>query len=128
MPAVTGADSESLLRRYQPQLRYDSNEAFFADSAAEWTDNPANTLTREGRDDRPGELLVAAKPEPGKQQLNLAFLAASRYANQEPVEATDFIGCSRRDYRDQYVALRRDRAHANRMYGRMKEDRGRGWV
>jgi len=128
MPAVRGADAKALLRRYQPQLRYDSNEAFFCDSAAEWTDNPFNTLTREGRDDRPGELLAAAKPEPGKQQLNLAFLAKSRYASGESVETTDFIGCSRRDYRDQYVALRRDRAYANRMYGRMREDCGRVWL
>jgi len=35
-----------LLRRFQPQLLYDSNEAFFADSAAEWTDNPGNVLRR----------------------------------------------------------------------------------
>ena len=34
MPTVR-ADSEALVRRYQPQLRYDSNEAFFCDSAAE---------------------------------------------------------------------------------------------
>jgi hypothetical protein len=114
------ADPEALLRQYQPQLRYDSNEAFFCDSAAEWTDNPANSLFRDFHDDRPGELLAAAKPEPGKQQLNLAFLAKSSYASGESVEATDFIGCSRRDYRDQYVALRKDRAYANRMYGRLK--------
>jgi hypothetical protein len=128
MTAMTAADSEALLRRYQPQLRYDSNEAFFADSAAEWTDNPVNSLHRDFRDGRPGELLAAAKPESGQEQLSLDFLAPSRYANGEPVERTDFIGCSRRDYRDQYVALRRHRAYANRMYGRVKEDRGRVWL
>jgi hypothetical protein len=128
MTAMTAADSEALLRRYQPQLRYDSNEAFFADSAAEWTDNPVNSLHRDFREGRPGELLAAAKPEAGQEQLSLDFLAPSRYANGEPVERTDFIGCSRRDYRDQYVALRRDRAYANRMYGRVKEDRGRVWL
>jgi hypothetical protein len=128
MTAIRTADSEALLRRYQPQLRYDSNEAFFADSAAEWTDNPANSLFREGPDDRPGDLLAAAKPESGQAQLSLDFLAPSRYTNGESVETTDFIGCSRRDYRDQYVALRRNRAYANRMYGRVKEDRGRVWL
>jgi len=35
---------EELLHRFKPQLSYDSNEAFFADSAAEWTDNPGNVL------------------------------------------------------------------------------------
>jgi hypothetical protein len=128
MTAMTAADSEALLRRYQPQLRYDSNEAFFADSAAEWTDNPVNSLHRDFREGRPGELLAAAKPESGQEQLSLDFLAPSRYANGEPVERTDFIGCSRRDYRDQYVALRQERAYANRMYGRVKEDRGRVWL
>ena len=128
MNTTRAADSEALLRRYQPQLRYDSNEAFFADSAAEWTDNPPNTLTRDFRDDRPGELLAAAKPQSGQAQLSLDFLAPSHYANGKSVEATDFIGCSRRDYRDQYVALRQDHAYANRMYGRVKEDRGRVWL
>ena len=128
MTALSPVDPEALLRRFQPQLRYDSNEAFFADSAAELTDNPGNALRREPRDDQPGDLLAATKPEPGQAQLNLDFLAASRYADQEPVAPTDVIGCSRRDYRDQYVALRRDRAHANRMYGRTREDRGRVWL
>jgi hypothetical protein len=128
MTAVNAGETEALLRRFQPQLRYDSNEAFFADSAAEWTDNPANALHREPRDDRPGDLLAAAKPEPGQAQLSLGFLAGTRYENQEPVKATDVIVCSRRDYRDQYVALRRDRAYANRMYGRLSEDRGRVWL
>ena len=128
MTAIRAADSEALLRRYQPQLRYDSNEAFFADSAAEWTDNPHNSLHRDFRDDRPGELLASAKPEGGQAQLSLGFLAASRYASGASVEATDFVGCARRDYRDQYVALRQGRAYPNRMYGRMKEDRGRVWL
>jgi hypothetical protein len=38
------ADHDALLRRFQPQLRYDSQEAFFADSAVEWTDNLAAAL------------------------------------------------------------------------------------
>jgi hypothetical protein len=128
MPAIRAADTEALLRRFQPQLRYDSNEAFFADSAAEWTDNLANSLHRDFHEGRPGELLAAAKPESGQAQLNLEFLAPSRYSNGDSVQPADYIGCSRRDYRDQYVALRRDRAYANRMYGRMKEDRGRAWL
>jgi hypothetical protein len=121
-------DAGELLRRFQPQLRYDSNEAFFADSAAIWTDNPSNTLRRASRDDRAGELLAAARPGPGQAQLNLAFLGPSRYGGGEAVQRTDLIGSSRRDYRDQYVALRGDRAYANRIYGRAKEDLGRLWL
>jgi hypothetical protein len=117
-----------LLRRFQPQLRYDSNEAFFADSAAMWTDNPANALRRASRDDRAGDLLAAARPGPGQAQLDLAFLGPSRYGGGEAAQRTDIIGSSRRDYRDQYVTLRHDRAYANRMYGRVKEDLGRLWL
>ena len=117
-----------LLHRFQPQLRYDSNEGFFADSAAMWTDNPANALRREARDGRPGDLLAAAKPGGGQAQLNLAFLGPSRYPGGDAVQPTDVIDCSRRDYRDQYVALRRDRTYANRMYGKAGEDRGRLWL
>ena len=117
------------LERFKPQLRYDSNEAFFADSAAEWTDNPSNELRR-----RPatgagqGELIAAAAPAAGEAGLSLAFLGGSSYANDKPVEPSDGIGCFRRDYRDQYVALRRDGRYANRVYGRVKEDLGRQWL
>jgi hypothetical protein len=117
-----------LLERFKPQLRYDSNEAFFADSVTEWTDNPANELRREPVGDRQGELLAAATPGAGEAQLNLAFLGESSYVNGKRVEPTDIIGCARRDYRDQYVALRRDRRYANRIYGRAKEDLGRLWL
>src|SRR3954451_10851404 len=120
--------SIELLQRFQPLLRYDSNEAFFADSAAEWTDNPVNSLRRGPSEDRQGDLLAAATPAPGQAQLDLAFLGASRYGNGDDVERDDLIGCSRRDYRDQYVALRRNRAYANRMYGRAREDLGRLWL
>ncbi len=126
--AEAAMSHEELLERFKPQLRYDSNEAFFADSAAEWTDNPANALRRSPTDDRPGELLAAARPEAGQAQLELAFLGGSSYPSGGQVERTDVIGCSRRDYRDQYVALRSDRRYANRIYGRAKEDRGRLWL
>jgi hypothetical protein len=120
--------SESeLLERFKPQLRYDGNEAFFADSAAEWTDNPANALRR-GPNGGGGALLAKSRPGPGEGQLSLSFLGEARYPIGETVEPTDVIGSSRRDYRDQYVALRRDRSYANRMYGRAKKDLGRLWL
>ena len=33
-----------LLKRHKPFLKYDSQESYFADSAAQWTDNPGNRL------------------------------------------------------------------------------------
>ena len=38
------SEHDELLRRFLPRLRYDSNEQYFADSAAQWTDNPGNEL------------------------------------------------------------------------------------
>jgi hypothetical protein len=33
-----------LLERFKPFLKYDSHEPYFADSAAEWTDNPDTSI------------------------------------------------------------------------------------
>jgi len=105
-------ESEELLRRYLPRLRYDSNEQYFADSAAQWTDNPGNELRRGD-----GTLLARA-PE-----LSLDYLG------QYDAEASDFISDPRRDYRAQYVALRVARPELkNRTYGHAVEQNGRLWL
>jgi len=118
-----------LLRRFQPQLLYDSNEAFFADSAAEWTDNPGNVLRRYGRDGEPGEVIAAATPEQGQQQLSLEFLGYPIYGNAAAYEDRDAISDPTRNYRDQYVAIRQKPGNANRMYGRAQQDSdGRLWL
>jgi hypothetical protein len=108
-------EHDDLLRRYLPRLRYDSNEQYFADSPAQWTENPGNELRRTG-----GELLARA-PE-----LTLALLGATSYSDGRKVEKGDFIGDPKRDYRRQYVALRVARPELkNRVYGRAVEADGR---
>jgi hypothetical protein len=115
------ADHDDLLRRFQPRLRYDSQEAFFADSAAEWTDNPGNELRRGFIDGRPGALIAATDPAPGGQKLSLAFLDDPLYADGETrAEEEDLISSPRRDYRRRYAELRRRPGYANVMYGRAK--------
>ena len=84
------ADHSDLLRRFQPRLRYDSNEAFFADSAAEWTDHPGNVLRRTERGE-PGEVIAVAPPGTDPAQLGLGFLGASEYSNGQPVSEDDVI-------------------------------------
>ncbi len=121
--------SEAQLRRFQPQLKYDSNEAFFADSAAEWTDNPGNVLRRVTAEGNAGEVLAAATPKPGEKQLSLAFLGDPNYEDGTRVEEGDSITNPRHDYRDQYVALRQEPGYANQMYGHSKTDSdGRLWL
>jgi hypothetical protein len=117
-----------LLRRFQPQLRYDSNEAFFCDSAAEWTDNPGNVLRRTVGG-KPGDVIAATAPATGPAQLSLAFLAASAYDGGKAVDKDDAISAPTRNYRAMYVALRQRPGYKNRMYGRAKEDaKGRLWL
>jgi Vacuolar protein sorting-associated protein 62 len=96
-----------LLARHRPLLKYDSQEAFFADAASEWTDCPGNRLVRKDRS-------VLATAGAG---LDLAFLGPARYGNGEPVVATDLIGDPSKDYRAQARALHQQPAYANRMYG-----------
>jgi hypothetical protein len=100
------ADGDALLRRFKPQLRYDSQEAFFADSAAEMTRNPHNTLRARAHDDRDeGALIAAADAQPMRYaKLSLDLLAASTYANGEAVEPGDRLGILGIDYRTQYSA------------------------
>ena len=111
-------EHDDLLRRFLPRLRYDSNEQYFADSPAQWTENPGHELRRTG-----GELLARA-PE-----LTLGFLGATTYADGRKVEKGDYIGDPKRDYRRQYVELRVARPELkNRVYGRAVEADGRLWL
>jgi len=106
------SESEELLRRFLPRLRYDSNEQYFADSAAQWTDNPGNELRRGD-----GTLLA------GAPELSLDYLG------EYEAEPSDFISDPRRDYRAQYVALRVARPELkNRTYGHAVEQNGRLWL
>ncbi len=80
-------DARILLERHRPRLVYDSHEAYFADSAATWTDSPTNVLRR-------ADGTVLAKPP----QLSLALLGPHAYADGASV-----------------LADRRDRRHDARL-------------
>jgi hypothetical protein len=117
------SEHDDLLRRFIPVLKYDSNEQYFADSPAQWTDNPGNELRQAERDGQPGRLI--AKPP----KLTLAFLGPKQYADGTRIEKGDFIGDTRRDYREHYVKLRMARPDlTNRTYGRAVEANGRLWL
>jgi hypothetical protein len=115
---------ERLLSRFQPYLRYDSCEGFFADSAAEWTDNPSNVLRRaHPAGGGEPEIIASAKPGGAPHHLSLGFLADYQY------EPGDHISDRRDDYRTQYVELRKDRRYRNRIYGRIAlGEEGPAWL
>jgi hypothetical protein len=120
---------DDLLARFAPALRYDSNEQFFADSAAQFTDAPGIELRRTGGV-RSGEMLASANPGHDKTpKLTLAFLGPATYANGAAVERTDVISVHGKDYRRQYVKLRQSRPDLNnRLYARAAEAKGRVWL
>src|SRR3954470_5308090 len=100
-------DDRALLERFQPCLRYDSLEAYFADSAEEWTANPGNRLRRKDG---------GAAPGPG--QLSLSSLGPE-YRDHAAASPDDFIESTSDDYSRQYRELRE--AHQefrNVIYGR----------
>lgn len=109
------ADTEALLRRHQPVLRYDSQEAYFSDSAATWTDNPGNVLVRAD-----GTPLAASKQSGGLPRLRLDFLGHSGYANGLPVLKGDTISDPSRNYVAQAAALHPK--YGNVTYGHARAD------
>ena len=121
---------DDLLKRFQPVLRYDSNEQFFADSAAQYTDAPGITLRRAAPTrDKPGKVIASAEGAGSTPKLSLAFIGPKVYANGEPVEKTDLIGVRGKDYRAQYVKLRMARPDlTNVVYGHAIEANGRLWL
>jgi Vacuolar protein sorting-associated protein 62 len=99
--------SDELLARFKPQLRYDSQEAFFADSAEQMTSNPGNELRR-------GDGTVVARADDG---LGLSFLGPA-YPDGSAALASDVLSVHGKNYRDQYTRLREARPELNdRVYG-----------
>jgi hypothetical protein len=91
------ATDEELLQQYMPKLCYDSLEAFFADHPLQMLVNPGNTLRREPKGGREGEVLATAP------NITLDW---PRYAGGKDGAKTDRVGIKGRDYRTQYLALR----------------------
>src|SRR4051794_4059503 len=106
-------DARVLLHRHRPRLIYDSHEAYFADSAAIWTDSRTNVLKR-------ADGTVVARPP----QLSLAFLGTGYGAR-----TTDAIGDTTRDYAAHAAALHAQSKYANRVHGHARRDpQGRLWL
>jgi hypothetical protein len=99
-------DHDDLLKRFQPVLRYDSNEQFFADSAAQFMVNPGNELRRKRTEAASGAVLARAVPKGDEPRLELSFLGPKTYADGSAVLEGDVIGVSGKDYREQYRRLR----------------------
>jgi len=123
------ADHNELLRRFQPVLRYDSNEQFFADGAEQYMVNPGNELRRKRTPEANGKVLASAQPKAGEPRLTLDFLGPKSYADGSPVQEGDLIGVNGKNYREQYRNLRVAHPELNNVvYGHAVEANGRLWL
>lgn len=121
------AQHDDLLKRFQPVLRYDSNEQYFADSAQQWTDCPGNELRR--KDTAEGKKGAVLAKAGGAPKLALKFLGRDGYENGDAYEDGDIIGHPGKDYREEYVRLRTQRPELNNiMYARTVTDNERLWL
>jgi hypothetical protein len=114
----------NLLEAFKPFLKYDSNEGYFADSAAEMTDAAGNLL-------RSGSGETIATPGPGDHDLSLKFLAADggTYPNGRPVAKDDVLSVTGKNYIEQYRAIRVAKPeYPNVVYGRVVESGGTTWL
>jgi hypothetical protein len=117
------ATDEELLERFKPKLCYDSLEAFFADDPAQMVLNRGNTLRRGGVD---GKVIAAASPRagspptPGVPRLwwdsgaepgpaKTLALGWPKYSEGTSGKDGDRLSIAGKDYRSQYVALRKER-------------------
>jgi hypothetical protein len=115
------ADADTLLRRHLPQLKYDSHEVYFADSAAEWTDYTANRLMRGDTE------IAAATPAEGVPKLSLDFLGPT-YPGDVKAEEGDVIGDAERDYAKAARLLHQQKEYRNRIYGRLVINGDERWL
>jgi hypothetical protein len=95
-----------LLKRHRPFLKYDSQESYFSDSAATWTDNPGNRLL--DKDDK--QLAVAG------DELSPTFIGLT-YPGGRKADKRDLISNPSKNYREQARELHEDKRYANHMYG-----------
>jgi hypothetical protein len=111
-------DPAILLASHVPRLVYDSMEAYFADSAAIWTDSRYTQLRRAD-----GTVLATAP------RLSLDYLGPHAYGDGRPVLASDVIGETTRDYGAHAAAAHRDVRYRDRVHGHARrDDQGRLWL
>jgi hypothetical protein len=122
-------EHDDLLKRFQPVLRYDSNEQFFADSAAQYCVNPGCELRRKRTDSGNGAVVARAVPTGDEPHLTLDFLGPETYGDGSPVQEGDCIGVTGKDYREQYRKLRVAHPELNNVtYAHAIEAGGRLWL
>ena len=124
--SATPPSLEDLVRRYSPQLRYESQETYFADSAAEMTDNFV-AGTRQNFLVAGGARIAAANPADPLADLSLAFLGDPAYADGRSANTADFLDAANGFYQQDAQRLRAA-GYGDRVYGRGLTTGGKTWL
>jgi hypothetical protein len=125
--SATPPSTDDLLRRYSPQLRYESQESYFADSAAEMTDNFIAGKRQNFLVAGDGTRIAAADPADPLLNLSLAFLGDPVYANGRTASTSDFLDAANGFYQQDAQRLRAV-GYGDRVYGREITTGGKTWL
>jgi Concanavalin A-like lectin/glucanases superfamily len=125
--AATPPSTADLLRAYSPLLRYEAQETYFADSAAEMTDNfvagsRQNYLVGGG-----GTRLAASNPADPLANLSLAFLGDPTYADGRTAATSDYLDAANTSYQQDAQRMRAA-GYGDRVYGRVVTSAGKTWL
>jgi hypothetical protein len=122
-----GRNLSGLLGAYSPSLRYEAQEGYFADSAAEMTDNYVPGSRQNYLVNGSGTRLAAANPADPLANLSLGFLGDPTYADGRAAAATDYLDAANSTYQQDAQRMR-TAGYADRVYGRAVTSGGRTFL
>jgi hypothetical protein len=125
--SATPPSTADLLRTYSPRLRYETQETYFADSAAEMTDNFVVGSRQNYLVGGSGNRLAAANPADPLANLSLAFLGDPTYADGRTATTSDYLDAAN-TYYQQDAQRMRAAGYGDRVYGRAVTAGGKTWL
>ena len=125
--SATPPSTADLLRTYAPHLRYETQETYFADSAAEMTDNFVAGSRQNYLVSGSGSRLAAANPADPLANLSLGFLGDPTYADGRTATTSDYLDAAN-TYYQQDAQRMRAAGYGDRVYGRVVTAVGKTWL
>jgi hypothetical protein len=125
--SATPPSTADLLRSYSPELRYETQETYFADSAAEMTDNFVAGSRQNYLVDGNGTRLATANPADPLADLSLGFLGDPAYSDGRAAASSHFLDAANSFYQQDAQRMRAA-GYADRAYGRAVTAGGKTWL
>ncbi len=124
---ATPPSTADLLRAYSPHLRYETQETYFADSAAEMTDSYVSGSRTNYLVNGSGTRLAAADPANPLPNLSLAFLGDPVYGDGRTAATSDYLDAANASYQQDAQRMRAA-GYGDRVYGRAFTAAGKTWL